>query len=94
MTGPKLDEFYNASVCREYTRPPDHPETYTKGSIGVNTRIGPALDAIANIVHGMYGMEINIQSMQRDGTESWVVIIRGIEQYVVECTIDLVERDA
>ena len=46
---------------------------------------------IANIVHGMYGVEINIQSMQRDGTESWVVISRGIEKYVVECIIDHVE---
>ena len=67
MTGPKDDEFYNASVCREYTRPPDHPETKTIGSIGVNTRIGPALDVVTNIVHGMYGMEINFQSCKEMG---------------------------
>ena len=92
MTGPKLDEFYTANVCREHTRRRDHPETYTKGSIGVKTKIGPALDVIANIVHGMYRVEINIQFMQTDGTESWVVISSSIEKYVVECSIGNVEE--
>ena len=35
MTGLELDEFDNASVCREYTHPRDHPAAYTEGSIGV-----------------------------------------------------------
>ena len=35
MTGLELDEFDNASVCRDYTHPRDHPAAYTGGSIGV-----------------------------------------------------------
>ena len=39
----------------------------------------------------MYGAEIKSYSMERDGTESWVVISRGIERYVTECTLDHVD---
>ena len=35
----------------------------------------------------MCGVEIKIQFMRRDGTESWVAISREIEKYVVECTV-------
>ena len=78
MTGPEFDAFDNSSVCREYTHPRDHPAAYTKGSSGVKTKFGPALEVIVTKRHDMYGVEITIDSMQRDGTKLWVVTRRSI----------------
>ena len=39
----------------------------------------------------MNGIEIKIQSMQNDGTDSWLVISRNVDKYVTECTIDHVD---
>ena len=41
-------------------------------------------------MHGMYGAEIKSYSMERDGTESWV-ISRGIERWVTKCALDHVD---
>ena len=35
-----------------------------------------------------YGFEIKIDSMMNDGTQSWVVISRGVEKYVTEGALD------
>ena len=38
--------FGDAHVCREYTLLRDHPDACPKGSIGVNTILGPAVDVV------------------------------------------------
>ena len=43
----------------------------------------PDLDAFDDS-NDIYGVEIKIDSLERDGMESWVVISRGIERYVTE----------
>ena len=49
MTGPQLDDL-GTRVCREYAHLRDHLAAYPKGSIGVNTLFGPALEVI-NLPH-------------------------------------------
>ena len=91
MTGPGLDEFDNTSVCREYTLPRHRPDSCLKGPNGVNTRIRPAMEVVVTNVRAMYGVQIKIQSRQNEETDSWVIISRGIDKYVTECTIDHVD---
>ena len=38
-----------------------------------------------------YGVEIKNGSMMNDGTESWVVITRGLTRYVTELALDHTE---
>ena len=46
--------------------------------------IGPVLEVqVANNLE-RYRIEIRIDSMQNDGTQSWIVISRGIDKYVTE----------
>ena len=89
MTRPEFDKIDNSRVCREYTHPRDHPAGCPKGSNAVNTRFGPALDAVVTKKRDMYGVEIKIDSMKRAGSESRVVICRGIERHVTELTVIL-----
>ena len=79
MTRSELDRntFGNSSVCREYRHSRDHPAAYTKGSIGVNTRFGRALEVIATKMHDMVRVDVNIDAMVRDGTESLMLCIFG-----------------
>ena len=48
-----------------------------------NTKIGPTLEVTVTYHQG-YGIEIRIDSLQNDGSQSWVVIRRGMNKYVTE----------
>ena len=69
--GPEIDWFDNSSVCREHTHPQDHLAAYTKVSIGVNTRFGPALKVMATKMHGMYGMRSKLTPCKEMGRSHW-----------------------
>ena len=43
-----------------------------KGWIQGNTKIGPVLEVATSYLHGKYGVEIRIWSLNRDNTHSWV----------------------
>ena len=47
-----------------------------------NTNIGPVLEV--KVTHHLYqyGIEIKVDSMQNDGSQSWIVISRGLNKYV------------
>ena len=86
--------------CREYTLPGDSDLSRPKGWIRGNTEIGPALEVTVTYHRGRYGIEIRIDSMQNDGSQSWVVISRGMNKYVtrmpegIEESPDNVEANA
>ena len=76
-------EFLLKSVaCREYTLPRDDPASEAKGWIQGNTRIGPILEATTTFQHFKYGIEVRIQSMKEDNSQSWVRISYGTIRYV------------
>ena len=76
-------EFLLRSVaCREYTLPRDDPASEAKGWIQGNTRIGPILEVTTSFQHFKFGIEVRIQSMKEDNSQSWVRISYGTVRYV------------
>ena len=76
-------EFLLRSVaCREYTLPRDDPASEAKGWIRGNTRIGPILEVTTIFQHFQFGVEVRIQSVKEDNSQSWVRISYGTIRYV------------
>ena len=87
-------EFLLRSVaCREYTLPRDDPASEAKGWIQGNTRIGPILEVTTSFQHFKFGVEVRIQSMKEDNSQSWVRIsygtIRDVNNYIMYNTQSL-----
>ena len=61
-------------ACREYTLPRDDPASQPKGWIQGNMRIGPVLELTTSFQHFKYGIEIRIESVNQDNSQSWVRI--------------------
>ena len=53
-----------------------------KGWIWGNTKIGTVLEVTTCCLHGKYGVEIRIMSMNRDNSHSWVRISHGLNKSV------------
>ena len=71
-----------AVACREYTVPRDEEASEPKGWIQRNTKIGPVLEVATCCLHGKYGVEIRIMSMNKDNSHSWVRISHGSNKLV------------
>ena len=63
-------QFTDSVACREYTLPRDEDSSERKGWIRGNTKIGPASEVTNCCLHGKYGVEITIKSMNNDSTIS------------------------
>ena len=76
-------EFLHTIACREYTIPRDDPASEPKGWIRGNTRIGPILEEVTtSFQHFKYGVEVRIESVNKDNSHSWVRISYGTVRYV------------
>ena len=60
---------FHAVACREYTLPSEEG-AQPKGWIQGNTKIGPVLEVATCCLHGKYGVEIRIESMNKDKSHS------------------------
>ena len=74
---------FHAVACREYTLPRDGEASQPKGWIQGNTKIGPVSEVATSYLHGEYGIEIRIWSLNRDNTHSWVRISHGSNRFVM-----------
>ena len=70
-------------ACREYTLPGDDPASQPKGWIQGNMRNGPVLEVTTSFQHFKYGIEIRIESVNKDSSHSWVRISNGTVKYVI-----------
>ena len=77
-----LSQFH-AVACREYTLPREEEASQPNGWIQGNTKIGPVLEVTTSYLHGKYGVEIRIMSLNRDNTHSWVRISHGSNKFVM-----------
>ena len=75
-------ECLHAVACREYTLPRDDPASEAKGWIRGNARIGPILEVTTSFQHFKFGVEVRIQSVNEDNSQSWVRISYGTVRYV------------
>ena len=65
----EFSQFTEPVTRREYTLPRDENSTDPKGWIRGNTKIGPVLEVATCCLQGKYGVEIRIESMDKDGSE-------------------------
>ena len=75
---------FNTVACREYTFPREESTSHPKGWIQGNTKIGPVLEVATSYLHGKYGVEIRIWSLNRDNTHSWDRIFHGSNKFVMD----------
>ena len=61
---------FHAVACREYTLPRDEEASQPKGWLQGDTEIGPVLEIATCCLHGKYGVEIRIMSVNRDNSHS------------------------
>ena len=76
-------------ACREYTLPRDEESTETKGWIRGNTKIGPVFEVTTSYVQGKCGVEIRIESVNKDNSHSWVRISHELNKLVT----DLIDKE-
>ena len=77
-----LTQFHSVA-CREYTLPKEDGASQPKGWIQGNTKIGPVSEVATSYLHGKYGFEIRIWSLNRDNSHSWVRISHGSNKFVM-----------
>ena len=78
----EFSQFTDSVACREYTLPRDENSSEAKGWIRGNTKIGPVLEVVTCCLQGKYGVEIRIESMNKDNSHSWVRISHGLKNLV------------
>ena len=71
-------------ACREYTLPRDEKSSDPKGWIRGNTKIGPVLEVTTSYLQGKYGVEIRIESVNKENSHSWVRISHGLNKLVTD----------
>ena len=84
-------QFAEPVTCREFSLPRDEKSTGPKGCIrGKNTKIGPLLEVTTSYLQGKYGVEIRIESVNKDNFSlvgqnfSWIEQVgHGLEQQKV-----------
>ena len=71
-------------TCPEFTLPRDEKSTDPKGWIRGNTKIGPVLEVTTSYLQGKHGVEIRIESVNKDNSHSWVRISHGLKKLVTD----------
>ena len=82
-------QFAEPVTCLEYTLPRDEKSTDPKGWIRGNTKIGPVLEVTTSYLQRKYGVEIRIESINKDKSHSWVRIAHGLNKLVT----DLIDKE-
>ena len=80
----EFSQFTDSVACREYTLPRDESLSEPKGWIRENTKIGPVLEVTTCCLQGKYGVEIRIESMNKDHSHSWCRISHGLNKLVTD----------
>ena len=85
---------FNSVACREYTLPRDDQASQPKRLIQGNMRIGLVLEVTTSFQHFKCGIEIRIESVNKDSSHSWVRISYGTVKYVTDSIEDNTENPA
>ena len=64
--------------------PRDEKSSDPKGWIRGNTKIGPVLEVTTSYLQGKYGVELRIESVNKDNSHSWVRISHGLNELVTD----------
>ena len=80
----QFSHFTDSVACREKILPRDEKSSDPKGWIRGNTKIGPVLEVTTSYLQGTYGVEIRIESVNKDNPHSWVRISHGMNKWVTD----------
>ena len=80
----EFSQFTESVACREYTLPRDEKSSDPKGWTRGNTKIGPVLEVTTSYLQGKHGVEIRIESINKDNSHSWVRISHGLNKLVTD----------
>ena len=80
----EFSQFTDSVACREYTLPRDEKSSDAKGWIRGNTKVGPVLEVTTSYLQGKYGVEIRIESLNKDNSHSCVRISHGLNMLVTD----------
>ena len=80
----EFSQFTESVACREYTWPRDEKSSDPKGWTRGNTKIVPVLEVTTSYLQGKYGVEIRIESVNRDNSHSRVRISHGLNKLVTD----------
>ena len=75
----EFSQFTESVACRECTLPRDEKSSDPKVWIRGNTKIGPILEVTTIYLQGKYGVEIRIESVNKDNSHSWIRISHGVK---------------
>ena len=82
-------QFTEPVTNHEKTFPQDEKLTDPKGWIRGNTEIGPVWEVTTSYLQGKYGVEITIESVNKDNSHSWVRISHGLNKLIT----DLIDKE-
>ena len=68
----EFSQFTESVACREYTSPRYEKSSDPKVWIRGNTKIGPMLEVTISYLQDKYGVEIRIESLNKDSSHSCV----------------------
>ena len=80
----EFSQFTEPVACRVYTLPRDEKSSDPKGWIRWNTKNGPVLEVTTSFLQGKYGVEIRIESVDKDNSHSWVRLSHGLNKLVTD----------
>ena len=80
----EFSQFTESVACREYTLPRDEKSSDPKGWTRGNTKVGPVLEVTTSYLQGKHGVEIRIESVNKDISHSWVRISHGLNELVTD----------
>ena len=85
----EFSQFTEPVTCREYTLPRDEKSTDPKDWIRGNAKIGPVLEVTTSCLQSKQGVEIRIESVNKDNSHSWVRISHASNKLVT----DLIDKE-
>ena len=80
----EFSQFTEQVACRECTLSKDEKSSDPKGWIKGNTKIGPVLEVTTSYLQGKYGVEITMESVNKDNSHSWVRISHDLNELVTD----------
>ena len=80
----EFSQFTEPVACREYTLPRDEKSSDPKGWIRGNTKIVSVSKVTTSYLQDKDGVEIRIESVNKDNSHSWVIISHGLKELVTD----------
>ena len=80
----EFSQFTDSVACREYTLPRDEQYLTRKVGFEGTPKMGPVLEVTTGYLQGKYGVEIRIESVNKDNSHSWVRISHGLKKLVTD----------